>query len=158
MIQRVQSIFLFIAAVAAFAILFLPIWGKIDPSTGQKTLITAMKMVHVDSPEATAETTNTIVISILAVLSSVVALGSLFSFKDRLKQMKLNLLNALILASTVAVIIYYYYNAQESFAPEMRGEFGYGFFMPLIALFCNSLANRFIRKDERLVKSVDRLR
>jgi hypothetical protein len=33
-----------------------------------------------------------------------------------------------------------------------------GFFLVIIAMICNILANRFIRRDENLVRSADRMR
>ena len=157
MIQRVQTIFLAIAAIAAFSIIFLPIWAKGVEASQSEILLDARAMKYMVGTEMQMET-NTIAISVLAVLSSIVALGSLFSYKDRMKQMKLNLLNALILAGVVGSMVYYLYQGSQIFSPEIQGSFDAGFFMPLVALFCNSMANRFIRKDEKLVKSVDRLR
>jgi hypothetical protein len=41
---------------------------------------------------------------------------------------------------------------------QQQGEFSAGFFIPLAALFLNNMANRFIRRDFNLLKSVDRIR
>ena len=38
------------------------------------------------------------------------------------------------------------------------GVFLLGFFMIPVAMIANTMANRFIRKDEKLVRSVDRIR
>ena len=37
-------------------------------------------------------------------------------------------------------------------------NFDISFFLPIAGIILNMLANRFIRKDEELVRSVDRLR
>jgi hypothetical protein len=50
------------------------------------------------------------------------------------------------------------YRAEQLFDTGMKGDFEIGFFVPLLALIFNSLANRFIRRDEKLVRSVDRIR
>jgi len=42
--------------------------------------------------------------------------------------------------------------------PEDGADFGIGFFLPVVALVLNALANRFIQRDERLVRDADRLR
>ena len=48
---------------------------------------------------------------------------------------------------------------QQEFAPDSMGQYMLpGFFLPAIAMVFNILANRFIRRDENLVRSVDRLR
>ena len=41
---------------------------------------------------------------------------------------------------------------------EYEGTFGLGIFAFAIAMLLNILARRFIQKDEKLVRSVDRLR
>ncbi|MFT5616974.1 MAG: hypothetical protein ACI85I_000190 [Arenicella sp.] len=157
MIQRIQSIFLLIASVAAFSMIFLPVWVKVDEAAQTQVLLDTKKMTYIENGKEKSET-NTIALSILAGLSSIVAMGSLFSYKNRMTQIKLNLLNSLLLAGTVGLMCYYYADATQLFNPEDQGKFGIGFFAPMLALICNSLSNRFIRKDEKLVKSVDRLR
>jgi hypothetical protein len=42
--------------------------------------------------------------------------------------------------------------------PELQGNYLMGFYLPVVALLFNLLSNRFIRKDEMLVKSADRIR
>ena len=157
MIQRIQSIFLLVAAIAAFSVIFLPIWDKTDAATAKELELTALSLNYQEGGNP-VQTKSTIAIAILAGLGSIVALGSLFSYKDRMKQMKLNLLNSFVLAGCVGAMAYYFYTSAAMFSPSVQGNFSAGFFMPLVALLCNSMANRFIRRDEKLVKSVDRLR
>jgi hypothetical protein len=38
------------------------------------------------------------------------------------------------------------------------GEYGLGIWLPGVAVLCNLLSNRFIRKDEKLVRDSERLR
>jgi hypothetical protein len=54
----------------------------------------------------------------------------------------------------------YYYSTKgdQLLSHETIGDFQMGFYVIAAALFFNSLANRFIRKDDRLVKSADRIR
>ncbi|WP_332913669.1 DUF4293 family protein [Algoriphagus boritolerans] len=46
----------------------------------------------------------------------------------------------------------------QEIAAEVAGSYQLGFWAILAAMVCNMLANRFIRKDEALVRSVDRIR
>jgi hypothetical protein len=41
---------------------------------------------------------------------------------------------------------------------QIKGEYGYAMWLPAIAMLSNLVANRFIRKDEKLVRDADRLR
>ena len=69
-------------------------------------------------------------------------------------QMKLSALNSLFMAATLGISVYY----GTGMVKEYAGGYGLGLFLPGAAMICNILANRYIRRDERLVKSVDRIR
>ena len=158
MIQRVQTIFLAIVAIAMFAMIFMPIWAKQQADPAQTVVLDAMGMVYSEGGEV-KEQTNTMYIGGIALLIATVAVGSIFSYKNRSKQIKLNLLNALLLFVLAAINSYWiFYEGKNLIASEDAGHFGFGFFLPLVGLIFNSLANRFIMKDEKLVRSVDRLR
>ena len=58
----------------------------------------------------------------------------------------------------IALATYFIYHGESKIGMETRGIFKPGYFLPLGAMILNSLANRFIKKDEDLVRSVDRIR
>ena len=62
------------------------------------------------------------------------------------------------MTGSLVYLVYLTYNAQSEILPNILGEYKLGLFMPAIALILNSIANRYIRKDEKLVRSVDRIR
>lgn len=162
MIQRIQSVFLFLIVVAMVCLLFLPIWSKTD-TNGQEYVLSAFSLMAASTP-ATAATAapvsrTTIAIAILAILAALVALYEIFQYKNRLTQMKLGMLNSLLLAGVLGACFYYAsYVAEELINPKTRGEYHAGFYLPVLAMVLNALSNRFIRRDEQLVRSVDRLR
>ncbi len=158
MIQRIQTIFLALLAIAMVAMVFMPVWAKESTETAQTVVLDSMGMVYSENGEI-KEQTNTMYIAGMALLIASIAVGSIFSYKDRSKQIKLNLLNAFLLFALAGINAFWvFYEGKSMFAPEQIGHLGIGFYLPLVALICNSLANRFIMKDEKLVKSVDRLR
>ncbi len=157
MIQRAQTLFLALVAVFMFAMLFLPVWEKQSSEGPDKVLLTALTMQHT-SEGTVVQATNTFYIALLAFLASCVALGSLFSYKTRKKQILLNLINTFLMAGAMGLSVLFLFKGTEWFEIENQGAFGYGFYMPVLGLLFNMLANRFIWKDERLVRSVDRLR
>ena len=158
MIQRVQTILLALLAIAMFAMVFMPVWAKESTETAQTVVLDSMGMVYSENGEV-KEQANTMYIAGLALLIASVAIGSIFSFKNRGKQIKLNLLNAFLLFALAGINAFWvFYEGKAMFAPDQMGYLGIGFYLPLVGLICNSLANRFIMKDEKLVKSVDRLR
>lgn len=161
MIQRIQTIFLFGVFAIMIATLFLPFWQEANLETREIVNINAFDLVYLENSELTGdriiETKPTWYISILAILAAGTALFSIFQFKNRLTQIKLGALNSLFMVGEVG-LIYYFSTKAEPIIPDHQGSFLVGFFIITIALLFNSLANRFIRKDDRLVKSADRIR
>ena len=104
------------------------------------------------------ETKILYLISGIAILSALVACFSIFKFKKRPLQLKLGMFNTLLLCGVLGTMFYYQNAANNIFDPEKYGQFKIGFFLPVIALLFNILANKYIRKDEKLVRSVERMR
>ncbi|NML72248.1 DUF4293 domain-containing protein [Chryseobacterium sp. RP-3-3] len=80
---------------------------------------------------------------------------SIFSFKNRKRQILLNTFSIIINVLLIGVLAYWLLNLSGGIQiPEKGIEPVF----PLIAVICLLIANALIRRDERLVKSVDRLR
>ncbi|MDN5203325.1 DUF4293 domain-containing protein [Fulvivirgaceae bacterium BMA10] len=164
MLQRIQTIFLLGVAVVMVAMLFMTIWEKGNPDEGIASL-TAFKLTYIQNDAITDEgtpqieaTTNTFYIAIFAVLAIVTSIYSIFRYTNRLTQIKLGALNALLLAGCMGSAVYFAFQGEKLLLENIQGQYKMGFFMPAAALVLNMLANRFIRRDEKLVRSVDRLR
>lgn len=160
MVQRIQTLFLIGIATCMGLVLYFKIWAENNSDGTAGMFLTAFKKVQVKLPSGTEviSSESTIYLAILAALSSLVAIYSIFQFKNRLNQMKLGALNSLLMASTLGLSYYNIYQLESSFSPLTQGSFLGGFFLPAIAMILNMASNRFIRKDEKLVKSVDRIR
>ena len=164
MIQRVQTLFL-LGMIICMALLFVfPIWEKSNPETGIKYTLDAFYWQELSKSSSGStewevlDSKPTFYLAGLAVVSCLVGLFSIFQFKKRLFQIKLGALNAFLIMAYVATATYFIYTGENQIGYEARGIFKPGYFLPLAALLFNSLANRFIRKDEKLVRSVDRIR
>ncbi|MBB6609496.1 DUF4293 domain-containing protein [Pontibacter sp. Tf4] len=162
MIQRIQTVFLFLLVIAVISMLFLPLWSKTDAATGETVILTAWNLkTEVANADATAAAASksTIAIGLLAIAAAIVALVEIFQFRNRLTQIKMGLLNTLLLAALFGTSFYFAaYVGGEMVGGTDNGSYEAGFYMPMLALLLNSLANRFIKRDEDLVRSVDRLR
>lgn len=80
---------------------------------------------------------------------------SVFSFKNRKLQMMLNNTSIVINALLIGMLFYWLLNLPGGIDfPEK----GIEPLFPLISIICLLIANRFIKRDDRLVKSVDRIR
>lgn len=161
MIQRIQSVFLAIVAITMLTSIFMTTWNKsLVTETIQMTAsLTPMELTVTQNGET--EVTNTIYILIISALSAVVATVSLFSYKNRMKQMKLNFFNTLLIGAVViinAVFLYLFPEIDKEMKAQLKSGFELAFFLPFVALIFNNMSTKFIRKDEQLVRSVDRLR
>ena len=131
MIQRVQSLFLFFAALLNTVILF---YAPIFISSEEKKIII---MKDLQYP------------SLLLVLSTLLALFAIFQFKNRIRQLMIVYLSRLCIAISFLIFILF---------KEDENQLYYGSFLlilPYIILFFSAY---FIKKDEKLVRSADRIR
>ena len=73
--------------------------------------------------------------------------------------MTLGLINSILIAVVLGYTFYQVFKVGiPMFEPENQGSYGAGFIAAAVAMLCNMIANRFIRRDEMLVKSADRMR
>jgi len=160
MIQRIQTIFLLIVGINMLVFLFAPLWQKVDSSSGASYTLTAFYLETITSPEEGVknEFSPYVVPGILGLLSVCVAFISIGMYKKRMRQIILSTLNSLLIGTALGLSAYWATQAEGNILLGIQGAYSYGLFLPAIALVFNSLAVRFIRKDERLVRSMDRLR
>lgn len=92
---------------------------------------------------------------VLFFTSALLSIVTLFLFKNRQLQFVLGRLNILINLFLLGVLIYL---SQTLSGEALVSEKGIGMFFPVIVILLLVLANKAIKKDEDLVKSVDRLR
>lgn len=157
MIQRIQTIFLFLIVVAMGVALTNPLWEKAGTRSPEYAHLTAL-----DYSQQQGMTTFVTPVWYLGLLLSLVALSSLyaiFQYRNRLTQTALCAVNALILTAIMGIILYRTLYAGQAYGNSAdQGDFLPGFYAVIAALVFNALANRFIRRDERLVRGSDRIR
>ena len=147
MIQRIQSIFLLDTAVFTVLMLFFPpfVFQTLDSTIPVGLLPAAMPLGT--NPMVYVLTTLTVIIPLLA-------LFAIFQFKNRPLQMKLSTYTGMLCFALLLLIfvvpVYSVEGASRSFQ--------WTAFMPLPSGVMAFLAARFIKRDEDLVRSADRLR
>ncbi|NDU93402.1 DUF4293 domain-containing protein [Spirosoma terrae] len=157
MIQRVQTIFLFLIVVAMGVALSTPIWEKAGLKSPEMAHLTAIQ--YSQQQGITNYVTSVWYLGLLLALVGLSSLYAIFQYRNRLTQTALCAVNALMLTAIMGIILYNtLYKGKEYGNPADQGEFQLGFYAIIGALICNALANRFIRRDEKLVKDSDRLR
>lgn len=160
MIQRIQTVFLILSSICMILFLIFPVWVKTDLSSGEFYQVFSTHLFHIQSSQAEPRYVFLpyIYSGAVAAVSILIAWIEIFSYRNRLTQIKLGTLNSLMMAGSLVYLVFLTYNLQEEILPEILGSYKPGLFMPAIALILNSIANRYIRKDEKLVRSVDRIR
>ncbi|MGS0524775.1 DUF4293 domain-containing protein [Zobellia nedashkovskayae] len=136
MIQRIQTIYLLIVALIAG---ILPFWINL--------------WSDVEGNEIFAR--NDVFISGAFYISAVLAIVTIVLFKNRKNQFVLNRLNMIL---NIFLLGFFVYRSQNLSGEISVSEKGIGMLIPIISIVFLVLANRAIKKDEDLVKSVNRLR
>ncbi|MCE2734512.1 MAG: DUF4293 domain-containing protein [Chryseotalea sp.] len=152
--QRIQTLFLGLLIVAMLGLLVLPIWVN-QPDTPTEHQLYALHYTEkAESSKSTFYFPYSIT-AVLAVAAMVVSGISIKSYTNRPLQLRLGLLNSLLLLGVMICVVVFVTDLAKS---QPTGQYGPGFWLIAAAVACNFLANRFIRKDQQLVKDSERLR
>ena len=154
MIQRIQTIYLLLAAALTACTTFLSL-GTFSTGTEEFTLRAfGLK----DAEGATVQ--STIYMGILLTLALAVAVVTIFLFKRRLLQIRMCVVEMILLVGAQAMTaIYYYLSCRVLSSVEFQAHsLKLPLVFPVIALIFTFLAARAIFRDEMLVRSVDRIR
>jgi hypothetical protein len=144
MLQRIQTVYLLIAILLAGLVAFLvPFWADSND-----------ELVYLNSMLQTGEIFFMIIPAVFMV-SALMAVLTLISFKNRTKQIIYNRVNIVINFLLLGIVVYHQLNLPGE---TLVSEKGIGVFIPLLVIVFLALANKAIIKDDKLVKSVDRLR
>ena len=103
-------------------------------------------------------TTGNVLLKLMAVLffvSAALTCVAIFKYKNRQLQFVLGRLSILINFILLGIIVYF----SQNLSGEINvSEKGIGLLIPILTIVFVVIANKAIKKDEELVKSVDRLR
>ena len=133
MIQRIQSVYLALVAIASVVLALAATngWLGVQLDGGAELVVFAE-----------------------SVLFAFLAIGAIFRFKNRQQQFVINRINLLLQLFLLGFFVYRSLNLSGGPAPEK----GIGMLIPVFSIVLLVLANRAIKHDEDLVKSADRLR
>ena len=165
MIQRIQSILLFVAAVISVGVCFINV-GHIDQQIGGEMMkfyqFDSFTLQKLDANNQMVSVMHTTYIALLWIASAILSMVTIFFYKKRPLQVKLNGINMLVMLAALVVMLYVYPNLvfekQEWFRTGMVVNFNYWILMSLVPAVCLFFANRAIKSDEKKVRAADRLR
>lgn len=157
MIQRIQSLYLLLASLVMAALLFLPIadfWGDITYQ------LSAFSFGDISPDASSSFNANfTTPLGVFVIILIVLPLLAIFMFKRRRHQIKLvRVIIGLALAFLILVFFYYIPTIEKEIMLQADYVSAKGMFFPIAAILFLILAQRGIIKDEKLVKSMDRIR
>lgn len=142
MIQRIQSIHLLVAGLLSGVLTqYASVWTA------------ASKDVYINDLFSSGITF--LLIPVLFYSSALLSIVTIFLFKNRQLQFVMGRINILTNLILLGVLIYVSLTLPGEASVS---EKGIGMFVPVLAILLLFFANRAIKKDEDLVKSVDRLR
>jgi hypothetical protein len=152
MIQRVQSLYLFGGFAAIMSMFFLPFARII---VGNSSGYLFLQEFQVDG--LPAEAYNPILVLLAGVLTAIGFLVSIFLYKNRIFQMRFNVITFLLNGALLGLMFW----VGDNLASALDGYSNFkliGAVMPIISLLFLVFANRAIRSDEAKVRAADRLR
>ncbi len=157
MIQRIQTVYLAIAAIVLAVAFFFPIMSFIN--NGQIWLEVYLKGFQDNSAPALG-LSNLILLplQLLNLISIIMAVFAIFLFKNRKLQMRLVRLGIVMVLVVIALIFFYYGNILGKTTLTVPDFNHTGIYLVLVSLVMFILANRGIQKDDKLVRAADRLR
>ena len=143
MIQRLQTIYLILASIVSGGLIFVfNLWNTVKE-----------KIFVVDLFYKEAITLK--IIPFLFIASAALSITAIFLFKNRKLQFVFGRIIILINLFLLGLLIYLSLILSGEISVS---EKGIGMFLPVLAILFIVFANKAIKKDEDLVKSVDRLR
>lgn len=142
MIQRIQSLYLFVAVLFIILAFFFPV-GTVSDGLIKFSLLgcTTFKPIGLLG---------------IASLSVLISVAAIFLFKNRMLQSRFCLVNVFVILGYYLVYIVYFMLTKEGKVEHFIISVGTCF--PFVSLVLSLMAYRCIEKDEELVKAANRLR
>ena len=158
MIQRIQSLFLSLVALLGIVFSFTPIIELIDYENFFTMNAYYVFITEENSHEIVFKNMG---VGVLAGIITLLATYIIFLYKNRGLQLKLSKLILLLLTLKLVAIFIYSEAATSRIttnAEHLLINYKIGIIIPILSLLFTYLAIHFIKKDDELVRSADRLR
>jgi hypothetical protein len=155
MIQRIQTLYLLAIVILSAFVILLPIADLIN-AVDKLVYLVDIKGISLIQPAGNTIESRIWALSSISAVIPILALITIFSYKNRLKQIRLTVINMIFMIGFYVFLALYLWPACERLHADWHLRIIAVF--PLINLILSYLAIGSIGKDEKLVKSLDRLR
>jgi len=158
MIQRIQTIYLSLVFVAMALLFAFPLAQFFSENGAYVLSVKGLQNMVPGGPDVF----NPLIFIPLILFSAgigLLALFTIFQYKNRLFQIKLTNIGVFLAIVLIMGIFFLYIPMIEkkiSIVPDYSKAFG--IYLPLVALVFMVMANRAIKRDDKLIRSSDRLR
>ena len=142
MIQRIQTLWLLLAAASVFLLFKFPLYGGLVTGGSAIMLMAADNMV----------------LFILAMVLAALPLVAIFLFRNRGTQKKLIWLSLLLCVLSLVLIYMNVEDFRTANTALTSQSYKLATVFPVLYIILLIMAYSGVRKDEKLIKSVDRLR
>lgn len=157
MIQRIQTVYLLLAVILCFVSLFVTeaeyfVDGQCVASFGNFAF----------SGTKPLESGGTWALGVLLIVTALIDMLAIGLFQHRMRQLRLVIFGTILLVGYVLVYIFYAWLYLQKIELAMQADADFTFplaaVFPVVCIILHVLAIHGIRKDEALVRSLDRLR
>ncbi len=161
MIQRIQTVYLVIAFIAIILAFFFPVanytlGNSVDTYLGTVSFFLYGMVKQPATLDISYKSLFYLPLILIAAMILVLTVLSILQYKKRLRQLRT--VNFAILLNIVLIVLFFFYTDKISKDLAIQTAYRMGAVFPLISLVFLVLATYAIKRDERLVRSLDRLR
>ena len=151
MIQRKQTLYLFIAVIINIVSLFLPL-GKLVPQG--MGVAPVLFNIGIRDAQGTIDLVASPLFTLLSV-NIILSVFAVFQFKRRVLQAKLCVLGMCLYMAWYGYLVFIL-----TYSMNSGGDFKMNFnvCLPLVSLIFTFMARKGVLADEKLIKSMDRIR
>lgn len=153
MIQRIQSIYLFLASIAIYLLFIFPVVNTLTPEGARQIKITG---VYETVSNQVVQTEPFILMTIATAILGLIPIILIFLFKNRKRQL------TLVYGFVVVMVAFSFWLSQTIKSAANTNlnisDYNIGAGLTSVAILFLVLAGKGIQRDEKLVKSADRLR
>ena len=154
MIQRIQTVYLFIALILLVLMFFIPYAELL--ASNEKIYYLYFDGIKILDAENHKTVYSAIPLFFLIFFITMICFISIFLFKKRILQIRLCIFNILLMLGMEGLIFFYAFNAKGKLDAIIH--FNFPVVLLAFSVILTYLAFRGIKKDEKLIRSYDRIR
>ena len=155
MIQRIQTLYLLAIVILSGIVIFAPLADLVN--SADKLLYTVdFRGVLLVKPTGIIQESTIWGLNTISMIVPVLALIAIFSYKNRIRQIRFCVINMIFMLAFYGFLAFEIWTACSRLHTDWHLRIPT--VLPLINLILSYLAIGAIGKDEKLVKSLDRLR